>query len=119
MAGVGDNIDQRGLVVLLSDGGVVHALGHQHTGVGGAQAQAHGQTDAFADDGALQEDGVAGMGNVTGDDDVGDILSTGIAVACVGQTGHLSKDTAAVFIDKGMNASHSYLQKMVMIIYLS
>ena len=111
MAGVGDNIDQRGLVVLLGNGGVVHALGHQHTGVGGAQAQAHGQTNAFADDGTFQEDGVTGVGNIAGDDDVRDILSTGIAVACVGHTGDFGKDCTAVLVDKGMNASHSYLQK--------
>ena len=106
VAGVGDDIDERRFVVLLGNGGMVHAVGHQGTGLHGADAQAHCQAHALTGDGALQEHRFPVQGLVTGDDDVGQILGVGIITAGVSHPGDLGKDFFTNVRNQGRNTSH-------------
>ena len=106
MAGVGDDIDERGLVILLGNGGVVHALGHQGAGLDGAQGQAHGQADPLAGNGPLQKDGLSVQRVVAGDDDVGQVLAPGVVAALIGHSGHLGEGSFSDIRNQGWNAAH-------------
>ena len=53
VAGIGNDIDERRLVILLGDGGGIHALGHQAAGLDGADGQAHSQPHPLTRNGAL------------------------------------------------------------------
>ena len=106
MAGVGDDVDERRLVVLLGNGGGIHALGHQVTGLDGPQVQTHGRADTLAGDGALQEDGVAVQRLIAGNDDVGQLVHALVAPAGIGHAGNLGEDLLADVRDQGRDASH-------------
>ena len=56
VTGIGNDIDQRRLIVLLCDGGVVHPFGEKRPRLHRLERQAHCQTDTLARDGALQKD---------------------------------------------------------------
>ena len=106
MAGIGDDVDQRGFVILLGDGGVVHALGDQHTVGCGTKTQTHSQADTLSGDGALQEHGVTVQGAVTGDDLVGQFFGTFVAVAGIGHPGNFGEDLLTDVGNQRRNASH-------------
>ena len=106
MAGIGDDVDQRGLIVLLGNGGVVHALGQKGPGLDGADGQAHGKPDPFTGNGALQEHGLPVQRLVTGDDDIGQVLGLGVVVAVVSHAGNLGEDLLPDVCDQGRNTSH-------------
>ena len=53
VTGVWNDVDEGRLVILLGDGGGIHALGHQAAGLDGADGQAHSQPHPFTRNGAL------------------------------------------------------------------
>ena len=106
VASVGDDVDQRGLIVLLGDRGLVHALGQQVAGLDGPQVQTHGQAHPLTGDGTLQEHGFPVQGLVAGDDDVGKLVGVVVALAGVGHPGHLGEDFFTDIGDQRRDASH-------------
>ncbi len=106
MAGVGNDIDQRGLVVLLGNGSIGHALSDQMPSVRRPQRKAHGQTDTLTGNGPLQEHGFPVQRTVTGDNLVGQVVGRFIPVALIGHPGHLRKDLLADIGDQGRDTSH-------------
>ena len=105
MAGIGDNIDEGRLIILLGDGCLVHALGQKRARLYGLQGQTHRKTHAFARDGALKKDRFAVQRALAGDDLEGDVLHIGI-VAGVGHSGDLGKDFFPDVGDKRRDAAH-------------
>ena len=106
VAGVGDDIDQRRLIVLLGTGSGVHALGHQMTGLDGTDGKTHGKSYTLTGDGPLQEHALPVQGLVAGDDSVGQVLGVGIVTAGIGHPGHLGEDIFADIGNQGRNSSH-------------
>ena len=96
VTGVADDVHQGGIIVLFGNGALIDTVGQ--TGVLGnrAQRQAHSQTQALADNGALQEDGLAILGQLAGSDLVGQVLDTAVVAALIGQTSDLGEDLLAV-----------------------
>ncbi len=108
MAGIRDDIDQGRLIILLCDGGMIHALGHQCPGLDGADAQTHGQPHPLAGNGSFQKDGLPVQRLVAGDDLEGQIFGLGVVSAGVGHPGHLGEDFFADVRDQGRDTSHMY-----------
>ena len=106
MAGIGNDINERRLIVLLGNGGVVHTLGDQAPGLDGTDGQAHGKAHPLTGNGPLQENGFPVQRLVAGDDHIGQILRLGIVAVGVGHSGHLGKDLLADVCDQGRNSSH-------------
>ena len=106
VAGIGNDIDERRLVILLGDGGGIHALGHQAAGLDGADGQAHSQPHPLTRNGALQENGLPVQGLIAGNDLEGQILRPLVAVAAVSHTGDLGKYLFANIRDQRRNSSH-------------
>ena len=96
VTGVADDVHQGGIIVLFGNGALIDTVGQ--TGVLGnrAQRQAHSQTQALADNGALQEDGLTILGQLAGSDLVGQVLDTRVVAALIGQTSDLGEDLLAV-----------------------
>ena len=117
MAGVGDDVDQGRLVILLGHGGGVHALGDQVTAVAGAQAQTHGKAHALTGDGALEKGGFPVQGAVAGDDLVGQLVGGLVAVAGVGHPGHLDEDLFTDIRDQRGNSAHGKFLLCVFVIF--
>ena len=92
MAGVGNDVDQRRLIILPGNGGVIHALGHQAAGLDAAHGKAHGQPHPLTGNGPLQEDGLPVQRLVAGDDEKGQVLCLGIVLPGIGHPGHLGKN---------------------------
>src|SRR5699024_3011412 len=72
VAGELDDVDQRGVVVLVGDVGVLQDRDHAVVLVHAAGGQADGQADALLNDGPLQEDVLAKFALLAGDDLIGD-----------------------------------------------
>ena len=106
VAGIGDDVDQGGLVVLLGNGGMIHALGQQAAGLDGTDGQAHGKSYALTGNGPLQEHRFPVQGLVTGDNDVGQILGLGVVVAVVSHAGHFGENLFPDVCNQGRNTSH-------------
>ena len=106
MAGVGDDVDEGWLVVLLRNSGVVHALRHEGPGLHRADGQAHRQPDPLLGDGPLQEDGFPVEGVFTGDNDVGQVLHSGEAAVLIGHPCHLGKYFLTDIRNQGWDAAH-------------
>ena len=92
MAGIGNDIDERRLIILLRNGRVVHALGQQAALLHGLQRQAHGQTDTLARDGTLQKNGLPVQRVLSGNDDIGKVLCLRIVAALISHARDLGKD---------------------------
>ena len=97
VAGVGNDVDERRLIVLLGDGRVTHALAQHRPLLHGLERQSHCQPHALSRDGPLEKNGLAVARVDAGDDFIRNILHLGI-VSGVGHSGHLGKD---LFSDVG------------------
>ena len=107
VAGKLDDVDQRRLIILLGDGALLHAVGDHGMLLHIAQGQAHGQADALAHDGALQENGVPLLAHLAGDDLIGQLLhALGVVAAFVGHTGHLGEHALAHGGDVALIVTH-------------
>ena len=95
MAGIGDDIDQGRLIILLRNRCGIHALGDQMTSVCRAQGQTHGKTHTLTGDGALQKDGFTVQGTVAGHDLIGQVVGGFDAVAGIGHAGNLGEHILA------------------------
>ena len=78
----------------------------------GAQRQAHGQTDTLLDDGALQEDVLAQLAFLTGDDGVGDLAHQVVGLLAldigVSHAGDLGKHLTADLDDRSIDSSETH-----------
>ena len=108
VAGVGDDVDERRLVILLGDGGLIHALGQKRARLHGLEGQTHGQPHALAGDGALEKHGLAVQRALAGDDLEGDILHIGV-VAGVCHPGDLGEDFFSDLCDQRRDSAHDNL----------
>ena len=106
VTGVWNDVDKGRLVILLGDGGGIHALGHQTAGLDGADGQAHGEPYPLTRDGAFQENRLPVQGLVAGDDLEGQVLRSLVAVAAVCHAGDLGKYLFANIRDQRRNSSH-------------
>ena len=107
VAGKGNNVDQRGIVVLLRHQAVlqvgVRGLVLAHV----PQGQTDGQPDALADHSPLHQDVLAVLGHLAGDDFVGQLPNGfGVVAPLKGHPGYLGKDLAPDIVDKGMDTAH-------------
>ena len=115
MAGVGNDIDQRRLIILLGNGSMVHTLGHQVPGLDGAQVQAHSQAHTLTGNGPLQEHTFPVQRLIAGDDDIGQLVGALIAVAGVGHPGHFGENIFTNIGNQRRDTSHSgYLQFIIL-----
>ena len=82
-----------------------------------AGGQAHGQTHALLNDGALQEDVLAQLAFLAGDDGVGDLahqvvgllaLDVGVSHAC-----HLGEHLTADLDDRGIDSSETHSNSLL------
>ena len=112
VAGKLDHIHQRGIIILIGDGGILQAGDHTVVLVHAAGGQAHGQTDTLLNDGALQEDVLAQLAFLTGDDGVGDLAHqvVGLLALDVGisHAGNLGKHLTADLNDCGIDSSKTH-----------
>ena len=100
VTGIGNNVNQRRLVILLGNGGGVHALGHQAAGLDGADGQTHGKPHPLSGDGAFQENRLPVQGLIAGDDLEGQVLRLGVVAAVVGHAGDLGEYVFANVCDQ-------------------
>ena len=96
VAGVFDDVDQRGIVVFLGNGAFLHTVGQQRMLRHVPQGKAHGQADPLAHNSPLQEDGLADGAYLAGHQLIGQLLQPGIIVpALVCQLRHLGEHLLA------------------------
>ena len=106
VAGIGDNVDQRRFVVLLGDGGVIHALGHQAPGLDAADGKTHGQPHPLTGNGPLKENGLPVQWLIAGNDQKGQILGFGVVLAGIGEPGNLCEYFLSNVGDERRNPTH-------------
>ena len=116
VAGELDDVDEGRLVVGLGLGRLGHAVGERLALVDALERQAHGEADALAHDGALEEDALAVGSDVAGDDLVGQVVDPAIVrllatllgrlAAGIGKLCHLAEHRTANLREVGVDASH-------------
>ena len=96
MAGVFDDVDQRGIVVFLGNGAFLHTVRQQRMLGHISQGKAHGQADPLAYNGPLQENRLPDGAHLAGHQLIGQLLHAGIIVpALIGQLRHLGEHLLA------------------------
>jgi ferredoxin len=112
VAGKLDHVDQRGIVVLIGDGGVLQTGDHAVVLVHAAGGQTHSQTHALLNDGALQEDVLAQLALLTGDDGIGDLAHQVVGLLAldvgVSHAGDLGKHLTADLDDRSIDSSETH-----------
>ena len=112
VAGELDHVHQRGIIVLIGDGSIFQTGDDAVVLVHAAGGQAHGQTDALLDDGALQEDVLAQLAFLTGDDGVRDLAHQVVGLLAldvgVSHAGNLGKHLTADLDDRGIDSSKTH-----------
>ena len=109
IAGVLDDVDQRGIVVLRGNGTLLHAVGQHRVLRHRPQRQAHGQPDALTHDGPLQKHGLPLPPHLAGHDLIGQLLHARVVSTLIGQLRHLGKDPLADVRNTALDISHSFL----------
>ena len=109
VAGILDDVDQRRIVVFLRDRTLLHSVGEQVVLRNVAQGQAHSQTDPFANDGALQEDRLPELPNLSGHDLIGQLLHPAVVIPIlIGKSCHLGKDPLANVGYAALDVAHDF-----------
>ena len=109
VAGILDDVDQRRIVVFLRDRTLLHSVGEQVVLRNVAQGQAHSQTDPFANDGALQEDRLPELPNLSGHDLIGQLLHPAVVIPIlIGKSCHLGKDPLANVGYAALDVAHEF-----------
>ena len=112
VAGKLDDVHQRGVIILIGDGSVLQTGDDAVVLVHAAGGQAHGQTNALLDDGALEEDVLAELAFLTGDDGVRDLAHQVVGLLAldvgVGHPCYLGKDLAADLDDRRVDSSETH-----------
>ena len=107
MAGIGDDVDQRGLIVLLCNGSSVHALGNQMAAVTGTQAEAHGKTNAFTGNGTFQEYRFPVQRAVAGYNLIRQFVNTFVTLSGICHPGDFGENFFADVRNQRRNTSHN------------
>ena len=108
VAGKLDDIDQRGLIILLRDVGLLDAVAGRTVLLRRPQRQAAGKAQALGNDGSLQENIAPVFGDFAGYDLIRDFVNTGIIAALVGQAGDFLENALADIVYYAVYASHLY-----------
>jgi len=112
VAGKLDHVDQRGIIVLIGDGSILQTGDHAVVLVHAAGGQTHSQTHALLNDGALQEDVLAQLALLTGDDGVGDLAHQVVGLLAldigVSHAGDLGKHLTADLDDRSIDSSETH-----------
>ena len=112
VAGELDDIHQRGVVILIGDGSVLQTGDDAVVLVHAAGGQAHGQTHALLDDGALKEDVLAELAFLTGDDGVRDLAHQVVCLLAldvgIGHPCNLGEHLAADLDDRRIDSSETH-----------
>ena len=112
VAGELDDIHQRGVVILIGDGSVLQTGDDAVVLVHAAGGQAHGQTHALLDDGALKEDVLAELAFLTGDDGVRDLAHQVVRLLAldvgIGHPCNLGEHLAADLDDRRIDSSETH-----------
>ena len=106
MAGIGNDVDERRLIVLFCYGSMVHILRQQMTGLDGTHVQSHSQAHPLTGNGTLQEYRFPVQGLIAGNDHIRQILHALISLAGIGHPGYLGKDIFANIGNQRRNSSH-------------
>src|SRR5699024_3608086 len=103
-----DDVDQQGSVVGLVLGSGLDVVGQGGVLPSAAAGQTHGQTQALADDGALQKYVVAVVAHLTGNDLVGQLLNALLhrPLGVISHAGHLAENAVANLLNTGFYTSH-------------
>ena len=106
MASIGNDIDERRLIVSLSDSGSIHAVGHKAACLNRTDAQTHGKSYTLTGNGTLQKHRLSVQGLVTGHDLIGQILGIGVVTAGIGHSGNLCKHILANIGNQRRDTTH-------------
>ena len=106
VAGEGDDIYERGLIVLLGQGGFFYAVAGQVLLRGGAQRQSAGETQPFGDYGALQKDVVAVLRDFSWYDFIRQSIYFLVVAALIGEPCDFCENVPAKIIDYAVYTSH-------------
>ena len=106
VAGEGDDVDQRGFVVLFRLCGLLDAVGGEADFGGGAQGQAAREAETLGYDGALEKDVMAVLCILAGDDLVWQSIYPREVPALICQPGDLCEHLTPEIINDAVNTSH-------------
>ena len=109
VAGVFDDVHQRGIVVLLRYGALLDAVAEQAVLRHRTQGQSHGQPDTLAHDGALQKNGRPLVAHLARHDLVGQLLHPPVIAAFISQSRYLGKHALTQIGDIAFEVSHKYV----------
>ena len=108
VTGIGNDVDQGRFIILLRNSSRIHALGHQAAGLDRTNGQTHCQSHTLTGNGTLQKHRLPVQGPVTGNNDIGQVLSLGIVTALIGHSGNFSKYFFTNIRNQGRDSSHSF-----------
>jgi len=101
----GNDVNERGLVILFGDVGLFDTLAGQTIFRRGAQRQPAGQAQAFGDDGTLAENAVAVVGDLAGDDLIGELVDT-LDIVLISHAGDFLKHGSSQLVNDTVDTSH-------------
>ena len=108
IAGVGNDVDQRLIEILLIRGSLLN-LGADGGGRAvGVQIHAQSQLDPCGDNGALQKYIVTVVSHLTGNQLIGDHIHLIVVLPAVGQTGYLREYVVADIVYRAVYTSHIF-----------
>ena len=107
VAGEFQNIHQRRLVIFLRSRALLHTRGERRVLVERTGAQAHCETQPFADDGSFQKNAAAVLGDLTGDDLIRQVFNAGIVPTLVAYAGDFGEYLTANVGNGGINAANA------------
>ena len=108
VAGIGDDIDQGLVEIFLIRGGILDIGADGGRGAVGVQIHAQSQLEPGGNNGPLQEHVMAMVGNLSGNDLVGDHVHLLVIVALIGQSGHFCEYAAADIVYRAVYTSHVF-----------
>jgi hypothetical protein len=114
VAGIGDDVDQRLLEILLVGGGLADHGAQGLLGALGIQIHAQCQTHAGGNHGTLLKHAVAVLCNFAGNQLIGDGVDPVQIVILIAQSGDFFKYVATDIVNNAMYASHIYLPPYTM-----
>ena len=108
VAGIGDNVDQGLVEILLVRGGLLNLSTDGGRGAVWVQVHAQSQLEAGGNNRALQKHIVAVVGDLTGNQLIGDHIHLVIVVLAVSQPGDLCEYVAADIVHRAVYTSHIF-----------
>ena len=111
MAGIGNDVDQRRLIISLRNRSRVHTISHQRAGLNGTDAQTHSQTHTLTGNGTLQEHRFSVQGLVAGHDLIRKVFCIAVIATGVCHSGNFSKDVFTNISNQRRNSTHKQPHK--------